>query len=566
MRINQVVLYFILHLLLRHPAVLAMLSCRKYVSYLIHSYLPGRYQLWCSWLTCDKSQSSRKSDGIETSRQKPNSTLTTAAITSSLPRPSSVLPPTFAPAVKPQLYSASRPGRKRNVDIGSKKLEAFGFVSATSLLPRTTTRDATTIPPTITNTQNAPAAAAVTTLPKVKLEPVSKPTFKTIKREEAQILGGSRGPLLQATQNTAGVATPTSISKTISKPIKQEPSQVRFSAARPLPQTPEKPTRARQAHTPSYSSGTYRDPYAISSDSEDDASNRRNGNPHSCPPLKSFDEIADTYETASDVEAVLNQFPAWLDSPSPTELRSSYSRPAATSSSRPGKRLWGGDGRGRDSGRRVRFCEGDGFSTSPVPAKRTSTAVASPPSRRSCEERATANRNASPIRAITSLDRIASSTDRISSPTRRVDPLIKRETPLTQRDTFPSQQQHQLTPTQHSCGRSSPPLAKSNTPRVEITISDSDSEPQPRDHSSNEEGDVNLKPDDHHCHSNRGNQQKGGNVPREKKKKRIKKGKKGGDDKGGGGGRHRNRDRKTWKVGQKLKKRDERMRRVMSTS
>ncbi|KAI1737906.1 hypothetical protein F4680DRAFT_427423 [Xylaria scruposa] len=555
-----------------------------------------------------KSQSSRRSDGIETSRQKPNSTLSPAAITSSqltLPRLSSALHPAFPPAVKPRIYSASQPGGKRNIDIGSKKLEAFGFVSASSLLPRTTTKDATTIPPAITNTQNSPAAAAVTTLPEVELELVSKPKLKPIKRDEAQILVGSREPLLQATQDTAGVATPTSISKTISKPIKQEPSQVRFSAARLLPQTPEKPIRARRAHTPSYSSGTYRDPYAISSDSEDDLSNR-NGNPHSCPPLKSFAEIADTYETASDVEAVLNQFPAWLDSPSPTELRSSYlgaSRPAT--SSRPGKRFWG-DGignRGRAGGdsRRVRFCEGDGFSTSPVPAKRTTVA----PSRRcltSFEERATstsASRNASPIRATTSAGRLTSSADRTSPPTRRVaplgrvDPLMRRVTPLTQQDTFPLQQQ--LAPTQQtttsldSCGRSYPPLAKSNTPRVEITVSDS--EPEPRDHYSNEEdmdlnANSNLNPDDHgHCSSSRDknsiHQQKGSSssssssssvVPREKKKKDLgkkkrRKRKERNDDKGGGGQhhdvaasssrRHRNRDRETWKDGKRLK-RDER--------
>ncbi|KAI0854832.1 hypothetical protein F4860DRAFT_498179 [Xylaria cubensis] len=531
-----------------------------------------------------KSQSSRGSDGIETSRQKSNNTLTPAVIKSSepaLPRPSSALPPAFAPAVKPRIYSASRPGGRQNVDIRSKKLEAFGFVSATSLLPRNSTRDATTIPP-ITNTQNA-AAAAVTTLPNVKLEPVSKPALKPIKREEVQILCDSRKPLLQATQNAATVATPPSISRTISKPIKQEPPQVQFSATRLLPQTPEKPVRAKRTHTPSYSSGTYKDPYAISSDSED-------GNPYSCPPLRSFAEIADTYETASDVEAVLNQFPAWLDSPSPT--------PRSTKSSILGKRLWGdGTGnRGRgggDDSRRVRFCEGDGFSTSPVPAKRT---IAQ--GRRLTpfeEERGTfsAKRNASPIRVITSPARPTSSTERTSSPTRRVVPLkradpLVRETSLTQRDTFPLQQQ--LTSTQQttassnsSCGRSSPPLAKkpNTTPRVEITISDSEPEPESRrDHSNEENMDMDMDPTPnpnsnlssdhgiHNCCQNRDKnpihrqQQKGGNnssIPirekEKKKKKKRRKRKKGGHNNDVvASGRHRNCDRETWKDGKRLKK------------
>ncbi|TRX98083.1 hypothetical protein FHL15_001293 [Xylaria flabelliformis] len=494
-----------------------------------------------------KSQSCRTSDGIETSRQKPNNTLTPAAIKSSepaLPRPSSTLPLAFAPAVKPRIYSASRPGGRQNVDIKSKKLEAFGFVSATSLLPRNTTRDATTIPP-ITNTQNAPAAA-VTTLPNAKLEPVSKTT---------------------------------------SKPIKQEPSKVRFSATRLLPRTPEKPVRAKRAHTPSYSSGTHKDPYAISSDSDD-------GNPYSCPPLRSFAEIADTYETASDVEAVLNQFPAWLDSPSPT--------PRSTTSSILGKRLWGdGTGnRGRgggDDSRRVRFCEGDGFSTSPVPAKR---AIA--PSRRLTpfeEERATfsAKRDASPITVITSPARLTSSTERTSSPTRRAGPLkradpLVRKTSLTQRDTFPLQEQ--LTPTRqtttslnssYSC--SSPPLAKkpSTTPRVEIAISDSEPEPASRrDHSNEEDMDMNMDPNpnpnsnlspDHginNCCQNRGKnsihqqQQKGGSnssssIPirekEKKKKKKRRKRKKGGHNNDVvASGRHRNRDRGTWKDGKRLKR------------
>ncbi|KAI1747000.1 hypothetical protein F4782DRAFT_522714 [Xylaria castorea] len=500
-----------------------------------------------------KSQSSRRIGGAickkedtdtETSRRKLNNTLASATITNgkaTLPRPSSALPPAFPPAVKPRVYSASRPGGKRNIDIGSKKLEAFGFVSAASLLPGTTTWNAATIPP-VASRQNA---AAVTPLPRIEPKPVSKPILKPIKQEEVRILGAGRKSLLRATQDTAAAATSPSISKTMYKPIKQEPSQVRVSAPRLLPQTPEKPIRAKQARTLSYSIGSYRDPYAISSDSEDDHSNR-NGNPYSCPPLRSFAEIADTHETASDVEAVLNQFPAWLDSPSPTELRSSYlgtSRP--TTSSRPGKRLWG-DGignRGRMGGdcRRVRFCEGDGFSTSPVPAKRTTA-----PSRLTYfEDRVTSSikRNASPIREITSPGRLTSSIDQAGSPIRRVT-SFKRVDSLQ-------------TTSLNSCGPSPSP-AELRTPRVEITIADSESESSDgsnEDMNPNSNSNSNPDHDKYQNHDNSIQQQR--NIPRVEglKKERKKRRRRNDKEHNVITCRHRNRNRKTWREGRRVKRR-----------
>lgn len=340
-----------------------------------------------------QSRSSRKNaavirekadTNIGTSRQKPNNTpapATPFAVANSkgtLPRPSSsALPLTFQPAVKPRIYSTSQPSGKRNAKIGPQRLETFGFVSATSLMPTTTKRNPTIVPP-VSNIQDAVSATTLTPI----LEPnlVRKPISKPIKQEEVHLLGSSRASLPHATRNLAAAATSSPISKFTSKPIKREGPEIRISGPQPLPQTPERPRSTKRVRTPSYSTGTYRDPYAISSDSDsnNDGDNNRDCKPHSCPPLKSFAESADTHETASDVEAVLNQFPAWLDSPSPTELRSGYlgaSRP--TAASRPGKRMWG-DGvanRGRvgRENRRVGFGDDNGFSTSPIPGDRVTS-------------------------------------------------------------------------------------------------------------------------------------------------------------------------------------------------
>ncbi|KAI0449123.1 hypothetical protein F5B21DRAFT_495332 [Xylaria acuta] len=485
-------------------------------------------------------------------RQKPNTTPNSVAVTNNkgvLPRSSSsALPPTFLPAVKPRVYSASRPSSKRNINIGSKKLEAFGFVSAASLLPATTNRNAATVP-LVENRENS--ASAVTPTPILKSKPIRKLASKPIKQEEIQILGSSRESFPRATRNLTTAATSSPIYKFTPKPIKQEALEIQINAPQPLPRTPEKSIPTKRARTPSYSVGTYGDPYAIPSDSDSDSDND-NGKPHSCPPLKSFAKIADTHETASDVEAVLNQFPAWLDSPSPTELRSSYpgtSRP--TISSLPGKRLWG-DGvgnRGRvgRENRRVRFGEGDGFSTSPVPAKRTTAlSQVTPP----------VKRNTSPIRGILSPSRIT----RTSSPTRRVTPVqrvnsLMRETPSAKRYTFPL---HRLSPAQRTalldkCGPSSP--AERATPRVEITILDSDSESN-GDSSKNEmvNSDGTSNPDRHHRGIPIRPRENILRVKEKREKKKKKKKRKREDAKEGKiASRHRNCDRDKWRRGERLK-------------
>ncbi|KAI0466937.1 hypothetical protein F4859DRAFT_281699 [Xylaria cf. heliscus] len=511
-----------------------------------------------------KSQSNSNGNGliyekaetnIRTSQQKPTTTPTSVPVANSRdssPRPSSsALPPTFLPAVKPRVYSASRPSAKRNIDTGSKKLEAFGFVSAASLIPATTKWNATIIP-SVANTQNA-ASAALTSKPTVKPEPVSKPIPKPIKQEAVQLLSSRRKSLPQATRNLAAPATASPISNFKSELIKQEAVEAQVSAPQPTPRTPEKPISAKRARTARYSTGTYGDPYAISSDSDSDDNNNRNGKPYSCPPLKSFAEIADTHETASDVEAVLNQFPAWLDSPSPTELRSSYlntSRPPT--SSRPGKRLWGdrvgNRGRvGRDN-RHVRFDSGDGFSTSPVPAKR-----ATAPSRLTpFEDRVTSlvNRNTSPIRGILFSTRLTGT----DSPTREVvlpkqagSPIT--ETPSTKRNAFPV---HQLTPVHQTTplDKYNPPLEERSTPRrVEITIPDSDSDlDSDLNEDPKEDMNSNLYSNPHRHHDDNPIQRQESVIRRARKEKRKKrKRNKRNNAERTVARRHRNRDRESWR-------------------
>ncbi|KAI0437356.1 hypothetical protein F4803DRAFT_556091 [Xylaria telfairii] len=493
---------------------------------------------------------------IGTSRRKPNTTpapATPFAIANSNSTSpgfsSSPLPPTFQPAVKPRIYSASQPSGKRNVNVGPQRLEAFGFVSGASLMPATTKRNPNTVPP-VSNIRDAVSAATLTSI--LEPEPVRKPISKPIKQEEVHILGSSRGLISRATRNIAATAKSSPISKLTSKPMKQEAPEINTTILQPLPQTPKRPRSTKRVRTPSYSTGTYRDPYAISSDSEssNDDDNNRNFKPHSCPPLKSFAESSDTHETASDVEAVLNQFPAWLDSPNPAELRSSYlgaSRPS--SSSRPGKRLRG-DGvvnRGRvgRENRPTRFGDGGGFSTSPIPGDR----VTSLGRITSCEDAITAPKSILPTRGILS----PSALTRTSSPTRRVTPtkrvsFVEKETPpTTEQNTFP---RHRLTPGQQTVvlDKCTLPLAGQNTPQVEITILDSDLDADSdingcsnEDLNSKEDMDSNANLNPHHEHHDnpiQGQESvvRGGATKKAKKRKKKR-------------SRHRERDRKIWRLG-----------------
>ncbi|KAI0871990.1 hypothetical protein GGS24DRAFT_469217 [Hypoxylon argillaceum] len=281
----------------------------------------------------------------------------TAIVTTSLdpallrnPRP--ILPPTFPPAVKARIYSnVSRGGSQRKMDTGSKNLDTFGFTSTALPVART----GSTSQPDMATTVFAPPASTCQPKP----IPIPKPTTKRIKQET------------------------------------QEPPQPRTATLPLLPRTPERPATTKRAHTwTTPSTGTYADPYTLSSDSEsdDDANDNSNKETYNLPPLGSFTNILDMHETASDVEAVLDQFPAWLSSPSTPELRSSYLTASSPSrpiiAPRPSARPRNMEGENRDKerreSRRVRFGEGDGFSPSPVPQKRATPAIQGsiPPTRR----------------------------------------------------------------------------------------------------------------------------------------------------------------------------------------
>ncbi|KAJ2978876.1 hypothetical protein NUW58_g7355 [Xylaria curta] len=309
-------------------------------------------------------------------------------------------PPMPPPAVKARVYSAARPSSRRNIDIRSKKLEAFGFVSAASLLPRTIAANKWNAGPVtpIPDRQNCTASTVFSpTLilkPKARLESISK----HIQQGGVRVQRNSHQPLPHTTQNVATatmVATTTLTSKSIKKEIKQEHAQAQAGFAQPLPRTPEKPRTTKRICTPSHSIGSYGDPYTISSDSDSNGEENSGGRPCIPPALKTFVEITDAHETASDVEAVLNQFPSWLDSPSPTELRSNHAAmhclSQSTTSARsvitahPNKR-WRDDGvkdwskEGREN-RRVRFDEDGGLGPSPFPMKHTpSSSQSAPPS------------------------------------------------------------------------------------------------------------------------------------------------------------------------------------------
>ncbi|KAI1428098.1 hypothetical protein F5Y12DRAFT_74132 [Xylaria sp. FL1777] len=316
-------------------------------------------------------------------RQKPTTTAvsTTAAPANRngiLPRTSSLTPHKFLPALKARTYSTPRPGTERSTNNGSNKLKAFGFVSETSPIPETTT----------VTTQNA---AAITSTPILKSNSIShsmvEPIHNGLSRHMEPVQVQSRKPQSspQTTQNASAPLTPVLKveAKSISKPTNREAIQDKTGDVL-VPSTPENRMAIKQAPTLSSSVGTYGDPYTISSDSDSDDNDDDNGNskPHnllSLRRLSSFVETPKKHETASDVEAVLNQFPVWFDSPSPSELRPSYSamstptRPSTTAW--PSKRLWD-DGRnntGKEGKQKrcIRFSGHDGLS--PSPTKRIAT-------------------------------------------------------------------------------------------------------------------------------------------------------------------------------------------------
>ncbi|KAI0114165.1 hypothetical protein GGR51DRAFT_505714 [Nemania sp. FL0031] len=279
-----------------------------------------------------------------TSREGLASTAT--ANSASATRFSGTLPsdpaPVFPLAVKTRIYSNSQHGSLRNTSSGPQRLEAFGFKPATKPAARTT------------NTMKRDAAAISTTAPTPICK--TKPKF---------------------------MATP----KMAIKRLMQEaeaPVQVHTIISPTVPQTPRQPISARRASNwSSPSIGTSGDPYMLSSDNDSDSdvddNVKKNGQSHKPRSLKSFSNITDIHETASDVEAVLDQFPAWLTTPSPPDPRSAYrsvpssSQPSTASrpSARPRSDGGGTRGSAYRENRRVRFGGGDGFSPSPVPPKRT---------------------------------------------------------------------------------------------------------------------------------------------------------------------------------------------------
>ncbi|KAI0430040.1 hypothetical protein F5Y09DRAFT_241340 [Xylaria sp. FL1042] len=252
-----------------------------------------------------------------------NTNSTNANRDSTLSRNSSSLPHMFPPAVKTRVYSTTRPATRRNVNDGSKKLEAFGFVSAATLVSRTntaTTKSATTITPTSALESNATSHS----ITKLKSQNASKHMKLTQEQSRSRQLSS------RTAQNISAPLTPVPIveAKPISKPTQRGTLKVQTSNIQPPPRTPENRITVKQEPALSSSIGTYGDPYTISSGSDSDSDDDSSVIPCSPRPVKSLSSFAtklEVYETASDVEAVLNQFPVWLESPSPTELGSSYS-------------------------------------------------------------------------------------------------------------------------------------------------------------------------------------------------------------------------------------------------
>ncbi|KAJ8121568.1 hypothetical protein O1611_g10069 [Lasiodiplodia mahajangana] len=289
----------------------------------------------------------RANSNVATSRENLASISTGGA--ASTTRLNGILPrdskPVFPLAVKARIYSDSRYGGRRNTSSGSQRLDACGFTPATKPAARTA------------NSTKRDAASISTTAP----TPTSKPKPKSI-------------------------ATPKMTIKRLKKEAEEsvQPQSILSPVA---PRTPRQPQTGRRASNwSSPSIGTPGDPYMLSSDSGSDSDGDDNattdGQSHDPRSLKSFANITDIHETASDVEAVLDQFPAWLTTPSPPEPRTAYrSVPSSQTStvSRLSVRARAGEDGNRGSkyreSRRVRFSGGDGFSPSPVPLQRTTAPI-----------------------------------------------------------------------------------------------------------------------------------------------------------------------------------------------
>lgn len=326
-----------------------------------------------------RSKLSSTNNMTNTSKRGPFESASTRAPSSSLDSflPSKALPvPSFPfpPAVKERVYSsAPRPRLPRNAEAISIKHEMRGSVPTA---------------PCLAGPANAPtgrdAAVAAAPVRIHKPRPIAQPIMKS----EAPEVGEVQTLTLQQRPRTNG----------------QLPSTM-------------------PAYNSLSSIGTPGDPYCISSGSDNDSDfdadadaagrgNRHRASPNPCP-LSSFINFTDTHEPASDVEAVLKEFPKWLGSLDPTEpqpisvavpapalqptttvqattnTRQSQSTTAATPSEKPGD----------DEGRTMREARGNGFrvgyggddktlSPSPVPIpimnKRPASAIEQvyPPAKR----------------------------------------------------------------------------------------------------------------------------------------------------------------------------------------
>ncbi|KAJ3561554.1 hypothetical protein NPX13_g8902 [Xylaria arbuscula] len=290
------------------------------------------------------------------------------------------------PAVKSRIYSTSRSSTssQRRPSNGSKNLESFGFVPATSLLGRADT----------TNPGHT-AAITATTKTNSKLNPPFK-SHNTSKPTKQEFSGHSTLPLrVQSSNNQSSSSRTTqSVSATIttceikleerpiSKPTPTATPRRHGSNLLPSPRTPENSKTVKHKHITAVSSsaGSRADPYTISSDSDSDdtdnddtitqdnhhhpyENNKKNGEnvAHKTSPSISLKSLT-----------VLNQYPTWLDAtPSPTTtvlpLRSSSRRDNSGIHSSTTTTTNTTESKGKR--RRVRFSEddGDAFSPSPLP-------------------------------------------------------------------------------------------------------------------------------------------------------------------------------------------------------
>ncbi|KAK5635524.1 hypothetical protein RRF57_011237 [Xylaria bambusicola] len=330
--------------------------------------------------------------------------VSTANHNNSLPKSSPSIPSSLPPpAVKERIYSAPRPRKQPNIETGSKKLESFGFVSAASLLDETDVANRQSIAPTHMSKSQSTSKFKPHTLSKsIKQEGSSHVRPLGVRIENHQSVP-------QTTRNTVGAVTPVPKLKTEPIPMPTYPAmiQAHTSSLMLSPRTPENSKAVKKAASNLSSSiGTRGDPYSISSDSDSDddydhdidttSHNQGNSNndSRSLTSLKSLSSFSkmnqnDAHEeTASDVEAVLEQYPTWLNSPSPAQPRS-WAMPSTTATTTtnatasiakmapptwPNKRLRDTNGKKRNDKRRVRFISGDdddAFSPSPLPpAKR----------------------------------------------------------------------------------------------------------------------------------------------------------------------------------------------------